>query len=358
MLNRENNFDALRLYAAFAVMWSHTVPLTQGSERNEFFFRLSGGQTTTGTLAVFVFFAMSGYLITRSYQRASTPWQYARARIVRIMPALVVVVALLAFVIGPVVSTLPASAYFSSPDPYHFVAEKCALLFGESPSLPGVWAHNPMPAINGSLWTLRYEARFYGVIFLLGVAGLLRKQVVLGLYVLAMVALVFFPGAPGTADTLPDPNNNLDVGAAFLAGAAIQQWSVPLNARLAALCTLIAVVGCATGQMLWVQRTVVPYLVLYVALAPGVIRLPRLPGGIDISYGLYLWAWPVSQLIVSYMADPHWFELGLVATPVAVTCGWLSWHFVEKRALALKRKPSRPAVEGVEAPARRATPIH
>jgi peptidoglycan/LPS O-acetylase OafA/YrhL len=345
MLSRENNFDALRLYAALAVLWSHTVPLTQGSERNELLFRWSGGQTTTGTLAVFVFFSMSGYLISRSYERAPSPWQYTWARILRILPALIVVVALLALVIGPIVSTLPASEYFRSPDPYHFVAVKCALLFGESPSLPGVWEHNPLPAINGALWTLRYEARFYGVILLLGIAGLLRKHIVLGLYLLVMTALVFFPGDPGTPDFLPDPNNNLDVGAAFLAGALIQQWNLPLNGKIATACALFAALGCATGQMLWVQRTVVPYLVLYLAVAPSVVRLPRLRSGVDISYGLYLWAWPISQLVVSHMAHPNWLTLGLIVTPLALACGWLSWHLVEKRALAFKATAPKSVAE-------------
>ncbi len=272
MLSRENNFDALRLYAAFLVLWSHTVPLTQGSERNELLFRLSGGQTTTSTLAVFVFFAMSGYLITRSYERAASPWEYVRARVIRIMPAPIVLLLLTTLAIGPLVSTLPASAYFSSPEPYRYIATQSAFFFGWSDSLPGVWEHNPMLGVNGSLWTLRYEARFYAVIFLLGVAGLLRKHIVLGLYLLVLIVLVFFPGAPGTADFLPDPDANLDMGAAFLAGAVIQQWNRPLNGKAATVCTIIATIGCATGQMLWVQRTVVPYLVRYLALAPSAFR--------------------------------------------------------------------------------------
>ncbi len=57
---RYDNFDALRLFAAVAVLLSHSVPITYGDNRYEILYRISGGQTTVGELAVVVFFAMSG----------------------------------------------------------------------------------------------------------------------------------------------------------------------------------------------------------------------------------------------------------------------------------------------------------
>jgi peptidoglycan/LPS O-acetylase OafA/YrhL len=212
------------------------------------------------------------------------------------------VLVLTALAVGPLVSTVTPRAYFSSPDPYRYIATQGTFFFGWFNSLPGVWEHNPMLGINGSIWTLKYEAECYGLVLLLGVTGLLRKQVVLLLYVLVLAALVLFPGVPGTEEHLPDPNAHLDVGAAFLAGAVIQQWNVPLNGRIAAACLVVASIACVTGQMLWAQRTVVPYLAL-------------------------------------------WLTLGLVATPLTLTCGWLSWHLVEKRALAFKATAPQRAVD-------------
>jgi peptidoglycan/LPS O-acetylase OafA/YrhL len=338
VLARENNFDALRFWAAMAVLWSHSVPLTQGSEQNELMFRLGRGQTTTGTLAVFVFFSISGYLITRSFERAQSPWRFVRARVLRIMPALITVLLVMAFVIGPLVTTLPLASYFGSPEPYRYVRIQSSLFVGWLDALPGVFADHPMPFVNGPIWTLRFEAECYALVFLLGVCGLLRKEITLALYVLALVALTIFPGVPGTAETLPDPNSHLDLTAGFLAGALIYQWKIPLDGRAALACLAIAIACLVGGQMLIAQRTVIPYLVLYLAIAPSMLRIPHPWKGTDVSYGLYIWAWPISQLIIGWL-HPRWWVTAALATPLALAMGWLSWTLIEKRALALKDSP-------------------
>ncbi|MET0284141.1 MAG: acyltransferase [Polyangiales bacterium] len=331
-VERDNNFDSLRLLAALSVLWSHTVPLTQGSERNELMFRWSGGQTTTGTVAVFVFFSISGYLITRSFERASSPWSYVRARVLRIMPGLLAVLFACALVLGPLETTLPLRSYITSSEPYRYLLVQGSFYSGWLNELPGVWSDNPTLGINGSIWTLKYEVELYGLVLLLGLLGALRREVVLALYVLVLASLVLHPGAPGTADKLPDPNAHLDVGAAFLAGAALYLWRVPMRAGVALACALATAWLCHAGYMLIAQRTVLPYLVLYLCL--GVPALPR-PRS-DISYGLYLWGYPLSQLIVAHHPGLRWWALAMIVTPLALLAGWLSWQCIEKPALRCK----------------------
>ncbi|HEX5658490.1 MAG TPA: acyltransferase, partial [Polyangiales bacterium] len=338
MLARENNLDALRFWAAMAVLWSHAVPLTQGSERNELSFRLSGGRTTTGTVAVFVFFALSGYLITRSYERAQSPLHFVRARVLRIVPALVAVLLTTAFVIGPLVSELPLSSYLTSPEPYRYVRTQGTLFFGWADALPGVFTDHPMPVVNGAIWTLRYEAECYGLVFLLGISGLLRKELTLALYVLVLAALAILPGTPSVPGFPPDPNPHLDLAAGFLAGALVYQWQLRLDGRIAIGCVVATLACLFGGQILTAQRTLIPYLALYLALAPAVGRIYFPWRGTDVSYGLYIWAWPLSQLVVGWLR-PTWWQMALVTTPLALAAAWLSWTLVEKRALTWKDRP-------------------
>jgi peptidoglycan/LPS O-acetylase OafA/YrhL len=339
MLARETNLDAVRFWAALSVLWSHSAPLTQGSEQNELTFRLSQGQTTTGTVAVFVFFAISGYLITRSFEHAPTPWHFVRARVLRIMPALVVMLVVTALVLGPLASGVPWHSYFASPDPYRYVGVQSALFFGWFDGLPGVFTDHPLPTINGSIWTIRYEAEFYGFVFLLGIGGLLRKELTLALYVVVLLALAIFPGAPAGPGVPADPNAHLDLGAAFLAGALVHQWKIPLDGRIAAACMLGTVACLFGGPMLIAQRTLIPYLALYIALSPTVGRIPYPWRGKDVSYGLYIWAWPISQLVIDALPHPRWWQVATLATPLALAAGWLSWTLVEARALKLKDSP-------------------
>jgi len=214
-----------------------------------------------------------------------------------------------------------------------------ALLFGWFDSLPGVFKDNPLATVNGPIWTLRFEAECYGLVFLLGIFGLLRKEVTLGLYLVTLVALALLPVRPGTDSLPPDANAHLDLGAGFLAGAVIYQWKVPLRGRIALGCLVMAAVSVALGHTLMAQRTFIPYLVLYLAIGPTMVRIPHPWAGTDVSYGLYIWAWPITQLVVSALGGPRWYVAGMIVTPLALCAGWLSWTLVEKRAMTLKDLP-------------------
>ena len=172
---RVNNFDAVRLAAALSVVFSHSFLIAEGSEANEPFARITGNQSILGLVGVFVFFIISGYLVTESYCRRPAPGSFAARRMLRIYPGLVVNVLVCAFLIGPLVSTLPLGAYLASPELRQFLVDTLTLDPGPL-HLPGVlFADNSVGLlINGSLWTLRYEVMMYLMIVALGVTHLLR----------------------------------------------------------------------------------------------------------------------------------------------------------------------------------------
>src|SRR6266566_286008 len=156
--HRPNNFDALRLIAALSVVFSHSFLIAEGSEANEPFIWLTGNQCILGLVGVFVFFVISGYLVTESWCR----------------------------------SPLPLTAYFHGPELRDFLAKTLTLNPGPL-SLPGVlFADNSVGLhINGSLWTLRYEAMMYLMVVILGMLRLLRLSTCIALTALGIIAVYF-----------------------------------------------------------------------------------------------------------------------------------------------------------------------
>src|SRR4029077_17654421 len=139
---------------------------------------LTGNQSILGLVGVFVFFAISGFLVTQSFEQTGDPWRFLAKRVLRIFPGLFVATVLSAFVLAPVVTTLWPGAFLSIPAPWQYVLGN-TLLDQTVHELPGVmFVNNPVGLeINGSLWTLRCEFVMYLMVLALGVLRLLTVRV-------------------------------------------------------------------------------------------------------------------------------------------------------------------------------------
>src|SRR4051812_32564152 len=156
---RPNNFDALRLYAALMVIYGHGFNMTGGIGPG-----LWG--VPFARVGLDVFFAISGYLVTDSWERA--PWlhTYLWKRALRILPGLIACVALSALLLGPLVSHLPPERYFTDLSTYKYLAN---IAFYQRLYLPGVFEGLHFSGVvNGSLWSLLPEALCYLTVPLLG----------------------------------------------------------------------------------------------------------------------------------------------------------------------------------------------
>jgi peptidoglycan/LPS O-acetylase OafA/YrhL len=328
---RANNFDALRLVAALAVIFSHAFLIAQGTEANDPLNLLTGNQCMLGLTGVFIFFAVSGFLITQSYEQTRLPLSYLIKRVLRIFPAYLVVLVLTAFVLGPLVTTLPLADYLQRPEPYNYVLYN-SFFDLRVHELPGVmFVDNAVGLeVNGSLWSLGSEFEMYLMVMALGMLGVLRLPVCVLLLALGM-ACIHFPALDvlgGWGWTLSFFASgmilyklrhkhifNRWIALAALAGLAL---SIPLRQFI----LLFPLFGC--------------YLALYLALHPKlpVIRATRFG---DLSYGLYIFGWPSEQLVIWLMGGhAAWWQVFLLAALLASTLAFLSWHLVEKRALRLK----------------------
>jgi peptidoglycan/LPS O-acetylase OafA/YrhL len=347
---RRNNFDALRLIAALSVVFSHSFLVAEGSEANEPFVWVSGNQCILGLVGVFVFFVISGYLVTESWCRSPLPGQFALRRGLRIYPGLMVNVALCAMLLGPLVTSLPLRAYFSSPELRDFLIKTVTLNPGPL-ALPGVlFADNAVGLhINGSLWTLRYEIMMYLMTIMLGMARLLRLSTCLVLTALGMAAVYFeraltalgdfggwawFLGFFGAGMTL-----------SFLRDRLVFDWRGALIA-LAAL-----VIFTRIGLLIMLFPLAGAYLAIWFARRyDRWLDYSRTCG--DLSYGLYIYGWPSEQLVMWLSGGRAvWWQVFFGSLTLALPMAWLSWHGVEKWALRWGRTVGRQPLTVAPAPA-------
>lgn len=327
----DNHFNLLRMGAASMVLLSHCWPLTQGTLDHEPGWRWLGVEL--GRLAVWVFFAISGFLVSASWQRRPTVRNFLVARARRIFPGLLVMLLLLVFGLGAAVTVLPLREYLGHRQTWGYLFFNGTLLIDMRWSLPGVFDG---AGINGSLWTLPVELRCYLGLALLGATGLWRHGPAYPAAVLLLAAAVAL-GWLGT-DTAP-------LVLSFVAGSAAWHWRdrVPLDGRAALMLGVAAALAMN-------QRVPAAWTLGVVALAYGVLVLALLPSGPlrrfnelgDWSYGVYIYAFPIQ--VALHHAWPALGVWGLFAAawPLTLVVAAASWHVVERPALARPVRAVKP----------------
>jgi peptidoglycan/LPS O-acetylase OafA/YrhL len=336
-LARYPNFDCLRVGAAISVLFSHAFLIAEGSQQNEPLIRLTGNQGILGLLGVFVFFIMSGFLVTQSFEAGRSPARFISARLLRILPGLAVCLVICVLLIGATVTRLPFTDYVTHPGTRRFLIDN--LLFQDfDQSLPGVlFSNNPVgPVVGGSFWSLRYELYFYIMVLALGVARLLNLRVSLFLFCGGLAAS-YFDQLGGFGWLLPF----------FAAGMTLYYLGrvAPPTAGFAIAAALGIVASAYFGQLLFAFSLFGGYLTIYLATSSRV-RLPRAARFGDLSYGIYIYGWPVEECVAYTIGDTvTWWQVFLLGLGTCLPLAFLSWHCIEKNALRLKPGRSAPLLE-------------
>lgn len=340
-----NNFDAIRLAAALLVLFGHAYSLA-GASSDPITDLIALGYI--GTLAVAVFFVLSGFLIARSVER-STLSSYLSARALRILPALALVTILEAWVLGPYFFEGNVPWYLRTLAPAHMAN---MLVFGLDPWIAGVFQHNPVPFVNGSLWTLPTEALFYLLLpFVLALASG-RRWAVLALW-LASVAAEPLAVRCGLNDAALGGilfNSvrvfpTIQMAGYFLAGVVAWLYRDRLPWDRGLFLILVLLMFAARGGMAspLIVKLCLPYAVLWVGLAGGLgTRLKALAG--DLSYSVYLFGFPVLNSVVA-LGQQSLAPLAVfaIALPATIILALLSWNLVESPMLRLRRWTRRRA---------------
>jgi peptidoglycan/LPS O-acetylase OafA/YrhL len=315
--SRGNNFDVLRLSAAGLVLVSHSFPLTGRREPL--------APHTLGTVGVEIFFAISGFLVTKSWLGDPSWRRYLVKRARRIFPGLIGAVLVTALVVGPVFSSISPTAFLTSGAPVSYTISNMLLL--PHWVLETVFSSNPDHAANGSLWTLPVEMRAYILLAIFG-TGLLARRTVIGI----TAAVVFGLNIGGSLSP------SMQLMSLFAAGSLLYllRGSVVLRFDIAAGMLALWLAAFTTPFATAAGMLALPYLIACVAYCtPSALR--RLVAKGDVSYGVYLYAFPIQQSIVSILGPIPPLGLATLAAPLAWLAGLASWRIVE-RPILYRRK--------------------
>lgn len=330
---RHNNFGVLRLFFASLVIVSHSPELVDGNRSREILTQIFG-TLSFGELAVDGFFLISGYLILTSFQNSSSMKNFLFKRVLRIYPGYIVAFLVCTFVVAPLsagwslISNMPSSQLFFMP---------IDLLVLDTPSVEGAFSGAKVVVLNGSMWTIWLEFLCYLSIPIMFILGLHNSKYYL--YTLLLSASVFlFLLLTGEDFWLPYPlrvgaYNSSRLWTAFLIGGAFHYYRhlVVWNTRLTLLCVA------ALMPLFFYKYTAElalftfgAYLMFNFALNYKNKWLNSIGSRNDISYGVYLYAWPIQALIVqSHPSISPWI-LMIFTLFFAATAGYISWIFVER----------------------------
>jgi peptidoglycan/LPS O-acetylase OafA/YrhL len=355
---RDNALGLLRLVLAAAVIFSHAFPL--GGWGEDPMLSWTRGQENLGGIAVLGFFSISGYLIAKSGTRGDIV-TFLWHRVLRIMPAFYTVLLVGAGIVGPlfwIVEGRSLTTYFTADPfgPLGYLVHNARLAMGQY-GIYDVFVDTPYgvtagSVLNGSLWTLEHEFFCYlviaGLVLITVMARPRVARVVVPLITAVMLAIqvgrVFFDVNFGAVVPLLGNPLRTHLLFAFLLGSCIAVFSrrVPVDDRIAVAAGVVLLVSLGVGGAPVFGLPAIAYLCLFAAA--------RLPSAIhwigaknDYSYGVYVYGFLVQQCL-AFAGVYRWGYVPFVALSVLITagCAWLSWHGVEKRALALKdRGPGR-----------------
>ncbi len=327
--NEPNNFDTIRIAMALLVVWSHSFALYFGTEAHEPLSLLTAGVANAGNIAVDVFFIVSGFLILKSFDRSRSSWSFLKKRIARIVPGFMVATSLCAFVLLP---ALVAT---------HYTAGSIVKTLGMNLLLQG-WFVNPTPfvhnhvqAINGSLWSIPFEFWCYLGVLAFGI--LKGGKALLVSAIIVTIGLDVWTNATGKqwgggiiAQVVGWPNTWFRMAPSFMAGMLIYVYRdrVPRSGWIV-LTGLLLLVVCTRFSPLLAEALlpiVLAYTVLYYAFSRQSIQAARYG---DFSYGTYLYAFPIQQLILAFWVCS--FPV-FVATSMLLSAGAgvASWFAVER----------------------------
>lgn len=326
-----NNFDFLRLFFAFSVFVHHFAILTN----NTIFWPISSQMAVAG------FFVISGFLITKSFYRSPSIKNYLLKRIRRIVPAYFFIVLTCAIGLSTI-SPYSTIAYFTAADFWKYLLANLSFLNFIQPTLPGVFAQNPEPFVNGALWTIKVELMLYLSVPIC--AYLIRKIAFKWLFVVLYVLSFGFIQwmnslyyASGN-DVYLILNRQVIGQFGFFASGILLLFYFDFfqkNIRyFFPIAAVVVVLYCTYTAVLLRFLFPFSFAIVIIGIAYNFRYLNNVAKYGDISYGMYLFHYPIIQLVVaSNFHQQHPINAFLLSLILVSVLSFASWHLLEKRFL-------------------------
>lgn len=344
VIKHDNNFDALRIFAALCVIFAHNFNIYGLPE--PIILKASDHYRVIafGILGVSVFFTISGYLIAQSLCSTSSLKNFAIRRVARIYPGYLVNLFFIVVIFAPFISKLSVWEYFYSATNIHSSRFLKALLIFKVPELPGVFTENhDKNLVNPPLWTMWWEVRCYFVIaFLYWWQGGFDKKTFF-LIPLSLIIFNIFLYPP-----IPEASDASIYCTLFALGACYYIYKDFLKLKITYFLFLTAIMVAMvvfnsilipdfSDYIIPLYMLVISYIVIFIGLFNNWLKVVGKYG--DFSYGLYIYAWPIQQQVAFYYKfdQVNFIPFCIVNLVATLIMAMLSWHFVEKPVLRMVR---------------------
>lgn len=350
LIQAKNNFDFFRFISACMVIVSHAFLLLK-SNFKEPFALLTHNSLYLGGLGVNFFFLISGFLIAKSFQGSKSVFDYLKKRFLRIYPAYFVMIFLTLFVLGPLVTTFSLPKYFLSASFFKYFLN--FVMYLGFPTLPGVFVNNTTEfghIVNGSLWTLPLEVGCYLFVVVLGFLSIFKNRRLIFLFIFLGILSEIFVAQFNTICTSAGVHffpcikfvqlQGFRLCIFFLIGMMFYLYKdkIVLNKYIAmfSLFALFFIVNMNNFVLAYYSYFIfLPYLLMYSVFNFKFLNNFGKYG--DFSYGIYIYAWPVEQLLILFFGQYlNPYKLALSTFFATLILAILSWHLIEKRCLKLK----------------------
>ena len=335
----DNNFNLLRLIGACCVIFSHSFYIT-GNDAIEPVNAITHSAIEASAIGLVIFFFISGYFVTKSAYLSRSIQGFIKKRVFRIYPALIVCILLSVFVIGALFTELSTAAYFSNIETYKYLITASAVFV--KMELPGVFQNTSFfqHAFNSSLWTISLEIKLYlSLVLIIILSRMIDRQKIFKfipsiIFITSALLLLFYKHFDYTWQ------RNMNLITVFYFGSFV--YSLSLSKRTMVYILLSSIVlyfatiplkGTVNSEaFLWIIISAVTYLI-------GTFSKIKISLQTDISYGLYIYAFPVQQAVFYLLGYNTNVLLNLfLSFGITTLLALLSWKYIEKPFIQLKNK--------------------
>ena len=327
MLKKENNnIDLFRIIAACMVIYGHAYTLSPELGKSDIIGRLMLVDYS-GSLAVKVFFFLSGLVVTNSLVNNGDLLRFVISRFFRIWPALILSSVMTAFLLGPMLSSLPVTHYFRQKEVYDYILNIATMNIQFT--LPGVFTNSLYPdVVNGSLWTIPFEVFAYILLFAFYAVGVLSSRVLsLAIFLVILIepfltSRVLFPWLT--------PNHEVDfLSPCFAFGAILALNKDLIKIRLSP-CLGFGILYIIFRDTIYSSYFAYASIFLFILYASSRKLILDMRPKADISYGVYLWGFPVQQVMAHYYSAHGVLFNQISSLLLSLALGYFSWHICEK----------------------------